>query len=539
MPGAVERGFVRIVLATLLWGGTIACAQGPSGETSSTADQLADLQRQLDELRQLSERIQGQIDAIRQDQSRERPEATGRMPAEPSVTLPELVPPVEEVVGPAPVSEAGTGAAAAAPQAGLSGFLHESTPVPKPARLPAHVSFEDGFKLESDDGRYGFSLRQLTQAEFVGVGPYGDRSPGGFAIPRQRLYFNTWDGERFEGYVVTETIYGQLTLLDAWLDARLGDGPKVRFGRMRVPFLEEMYLLGEDRLITPERSLFNSTLTLYRELGVMLHGGDDPGARTSYAVGLFNGPANGDIDFNQAKDVLGYFEFHPFGGRPKDDPLRGVEFVLSGQVGFESNGPPGTPIFTLQASPQSDPNSISVSPLFFAYRPNVEESGPRHYLGADANWYYKRLNLYSTFVGGRSGYIRPGYPGRISSPAFAWTLTGVYWLTGEEITDRRDINPLRPFRWKDPLGNPGAWQAFARYDSFAFGESLIDSGFTIPGTSAPSVRALDLGISWFPDRFVTVWMGFMHAWLGGPVRLTPSRTTDWYQLFTLRAQVFF
>ncbi|MSR32537.1 MAG: hypothetical protein EXR99_13645 [Gemmataceae bacterium] len=118
----------------------------------------------------------------------------------------------------------------------------------------------------------------------------------------------------------------------------------------------------------------------------------------------------------------------------------------------------------------------------------------------------------------------------------SYTLTGIYWLTGEEIESREEIRPLREFAWKNPLSNPVACQFYTRFDSQRFGDELRDNGFSFSDISTGNVNAVTLGLTWFPNRFTTLWLSWFHGMYGNEVK-TGDRTTDRYDLYSARMQI--
>ena len=116
-----------------------------------------------------------------------------------------------------------------------------------------------------------------------------------------------------------------------------------------------------------------------------------------------------------------------------------------------------------------------------------------------------------------------------------------YFLTGEEVDRRTTVVPLRPFRPFRGAWGPGAIEPFARYSQLNLGDAVFAEGLADGRLWTRDVGMVDLGVNWYPDRWVKFYLTWQHAMFGSPVLVneakeTFGRSTD---LFWVRCQVYF
>ncbi|MEM7156034.1 MAG: hypothetical protein AAF799_24490 [Myxococcota bacterium] len=170
-------------------------------------------------------------------------------------------------------------------------------PIPAPAarqpdssKPPARVraSATEGFRLESADGRFGFSLGMLGQLVFSveQQQPDGPAEPR-FALPWARLMFqgNLW-GNRVHWQVQPE-FSGNTRLLDARAIVRIHPAFQILAGQYR-PWLNRGFRINLPLLVLPDRGPVHDTFRVDRDIGVTVFGRPFEG-RLEYYLGVMNG----------------------------------------------------------------------------------------------------------------------------------------------------------------------------------------------------------------------------------------------------------
>jgi len=414
----------------------------------------------------------------------------------------------------------------------------------KPRGIKTTVA--NGIRWTSDDDEFQLVFHNLTQAEMRNFPGAGGSSPlkTNFFIPRQRWYFTGRATKNVEFYTVINRGYGSLDLLDAFLDFNFDPRIKFRAGRTKTPVSYEYYQIAEGDLIAPERSLYSANLSGNRQDGFMLLG-QVLDKRAEYALGVFNGPRRSFQDFNNDKDLFAFFNVRPF---EKSETLPALNYLnLGGEYDFGNESNPVQPSSFRTANDQSSATSTSLntlSPAFLTFNQNVKEYGARAHWSAWVAWYYKSFNLLAQYDGGYQEFATTG-TARNSIPSEGFFVQAYYFLTGEQITRRVDIKPLRDFAFKDGrLTGPGAVEVHARFSTLDLGSRIFSAGLADPNLWSDRAFATDVGLNWYLNRYTKVYFDYQHAGFGTPVfngnnargQVNLTRGTD---LLWLRFQLFF
>ncbi len=412
-----------------------------------------------------------------------------------------------------------------------------------PKRHKGTIAFGEGLEFTSDDNEFRLQFHNLTQAEFRGfdtrdLGVLQDQ----FYIPRQRWYFVGNLTKNMGFYTVINRGYGSLDLLDAFITLRFSDKVRFRIGRMKTPYLYEYFSIAEGDLIAPERSLFAGNLALNRQMGFMFLG-ELFKSRLSYATGVYNGPRRSFQNLNSAVDMIGNVTFRPFLTSERFKALNYFNIGGSWDYGYEDNNPP-QPVYFETANDQTPNNAASLSPTFLHLNNNVIELGERVQWAAHMAWYYKSLFLMAEYGGGRAGYGFANGNSSVPVNFNGYHVTASYFLTGEQVTRRVNmVKPLRDFNFdfltgKGPF-SPGAVEAFARYSTLDIGRNIFTSGFADPNLWTNHVWATDVGLNWYLNFYLRVYLDWQHAEFGNPVSVAPGKFSQNTDLYWLRFQVFF
>ena len=412
-----------------------------------------------------------------------------------------------------------------------------------PKRHPGKIAFGEGLEFTSDDGEFKLQFHNLTQAEFRGfdrhdLGVLNDQ----FYVPRQRWYFVGNLTKNMGFYTVINRGYGSLDLLDAFLTIRVSDKLRFRAGRMKTPYLYEYFSIAEGDLIAPERSIFSGNLALNRQMGFMALG-ELVDSRVSYATGLFNGPRRSFQDFNSAKDFIGNVTIRPWLKSERCKALNYFNIGGSWDVGYEDNSPP-QPVYFETANDQTPSNAAQ--PLADLPPPEQQHhrAGRTDPVGAHAVWYYKSFFFMAEYGGVRSGYGLANSNTSTPVNMSGTEVTASYFLTGEQVTRRVSmVQPLRPFNFDFLTGkgafSPGAVEVFARYSNLNIGRNIFTSGFADPNLWTNHVWATDVGLNWYLNFYLCVYLDWQHAEFGNPVSVGPGKFSSTSDLYWLRFQIFF
>lgn len=410
---------------------------------------------------------------------------------------------------------------------------------------PIVTAIGNGLRFESEDQEFQLQFHNLTQAEFRYFPGAGDQSPlkDQFFVPRQRWYFTGRATKHVEFYTVINRGYGDLDLLDAFLNYNIDPRFQLRIGRTKTPTSYEYYQIAEGDLIAPERSLFTGNFSGNRQVGLMEHG-QILDKRAEYAIGVFNGPRRSFSATTSNKNIYAFFNFRPFQKWESHPGLQFFNFGGEYDYGNDSNTTTQPNILTTandQSAGTSDPVVRSLSPTFFMFNSNTIEFGPRSHASAWIAWFYKSFNLLAEYDGGFQDYSHSnGIGNRTKVIQDGYFVQAYYFLTGEEIKRRVDVEPKRAFSFKNGrLESVGAVEVHARYSVLNMSNNVFTAGFADPNLWSNHAQALDLGFNWYPYKYSKIYFDWQHATFGSPVYNGGKDLTRSTDLLWVRCQLFF
>ena len=283
------------------------------------------------------------------------------------------------------------------------------------------------------------------------------------------------------------------TLNDAYVDLRFDPRATLRIGKFKEPVgLEQLQSAGS--LAAIERGL-PTELTPGRDYGVQLQGESGAGA-VSYAVGVFNGTADGrdgvssnpDNEFEYAGRVF----WEPF--KDEANAWSGLGFGLAASVGDQSGG--GDTVLPRYRTPGQV--------RFFNYRSDVLTGGSdvvadgRHFRWSPQGYYYNGpFGLLAEYVASEQdlrlvGGASAGTRRRIDNDAYGVTASVV--LTGEDASYKGVARPNHPFT----IGAAGwgALELVARYGQLEIDDAAFPL-FANPARSAAQASSWGVGLNWY------------------------------------------
>ena len=416
----------------------------------------------------------------------------------------------------------------------------ETVPTPgRPlAKLPAKVSIGPGFVVETEDEEFQLQFHDQTQIESR-IYQQGGMKPvaSGFWVPRERLIFNGRLTKPIEYEGSVEAAYGTLNLLNAFITWHPDDRFLLKGGRFKVPFGYEYYAISNVDLLQPERSLFGTNFGFNRMPGGMAYG-QLLDKRLDYAAGIFNGPRNQTVEYNSDKDFIAYLNARPF---EKSESLPFLHFLnMGGSVDTGSQNNPVVPqALRTSVSQTANSNLALVAPAWLNFNNNVTETGQRTLWSLHLAYYYKGFSLYGEWQSGFTDYAKLNSPNKTHLPIDGWYLASGYFLTGEHVNRRSQVKPLHKFDLRKGKRGMGAIELEARYSQLTLGREVFTNGLADANLWANSAYTIDIGLNWYLNEYVKIYLDWQHSEFNQPVTFAPGRFQRTSDLFWIKGQVYF
>ena len=353
----------------------------------------------------------------------------------------------------------------------------------------------NGFALTSGASPSGERAYQLKIRGYV----HGDtrfaiddeRVSDTFTLRRVRPIVEGMLGRTFSIGVMPDFGGGSIALLDGYIDADLNPALKVRRAKFKPPVgLERLQSATEIKWI--ERGL-PTNLVPNRDTGVQVSGDLFEG-RASYAIGWFNGAADGgsrDDDAGDSKDWAGRLTLQPFVNEP--GLLQGLSIGVAASAGDKAGS---GDLGSLRSQSQQ---------CFFQYRAATAATtvadGAASRLSPQFTWAWRSFGVLGEYV--RSSTRVAQGVARRSLEDTAWQVAGNWLLTGEEASFKA-INPAHGFTrgaegW-------GAVELVARVASLDVDDRAFANiggrTFADPSASASAADSWGVGVNWYLSRNV-------------------------------------
>lgn len=397
-----------------------------------------------------------------------------------------------------------------------------------------------GFVLSSDDDEFQIQFHNLTQVDlrqynFQTMNP--TRSTFGF--PRQWAIVNGRLSKPIEYYVALNWGFSQMNLLDAFMNIHYDDRFQVKIGRFKTPWSYEFYALPINGLVNPERSIFFNNYGPNRDTGLMVWG-QVFDKTTDYAVGVFNGIRNAFVDNNNAKEVIAYISTRPL----EKTGLDAFKYWNIGGSGSYNvyNGTARPEVFRTNVP---YPGDSTVSPQWLVLNSGILEFGSQKLWSLHSIWYYNQFSLLAEWYSGYETYAKAKAPLKGDQVATGgWYVQAGYFLTGEKVTSRGMVSPLRPFNPKSGDGL-GAFELGFRWANQYMDKSIFNFASASRWTNNTDV--VDLGLNWYWNENIKFYIGWERAMYGKPIQAAPGLTATsppsyWMSstdMLWLRAQLYY
>jgi phosphate-selective porin OprO/OprP len=407
-------------------------------------------------------------------------------------------------------------------------------------RSPLDADFEPEFEFRDEDEEFILQFHHEGQYEYRYFTPVEeDPVTSGFYMPRLRFFLAGRMTKPIEYALSFNRGFGNLDVLDAFINFNYDSRIQLRLGRFMSPFSYEQYSIQNMWLISPERSLFTENLGLNRQVGGMVWGNNLLDGRVDYATGVFNGPRNSYEDQNDSKDVMSYLNLRPFGD-DQDSPVKNLNLIGSFTYG-DQNNPEFLPRSFRTATNATNAGAAErAAPPFLTFNPDVVEKGERTFWTAGLAYFYKHMTLLAEYDGGIVSYSADEQSPGIRLPTQNFYAQFGYFLTGETVERRTAVEPLRPFDLRPGHFGLGAWEFGARYSSFNIDREVFAAGLSDPDLWSNRAWATDVGFNWYISRYVKWYFDWHHSEFGSPVLYSPpARKALTNDLFWIRCQIFF
>ncbi|MFZ4554611.1 MAG: porin [Burkholderiales bacterium] len=378
---------------------------------------------------------------------------------------------------------------------------------------PTVTASNKGFSIRSSDKDFEFKLRGLAQIDYrVYDGDAHAQTTGnvpvatdGFLARRLRP---TFEGTLFGKYgfrftpefaesgdggaaAIGDRRNNRVRVVDAYFDVNANDAYKFRIGKHK-PFVGLERLQSGSDIKFIERSYVSNNILPNRDIGVSVHG-DVLDKKLNYAVGYFNGVADGgdnftSVDDNTDKDFAWRLFSTPFAG--SGGILEGLGFGVAGTWANDSN----TNALPRYRTPGQN--------QFFAYRSTTTANGSRTRISPQAYYYNGPLGVLAEYAQVKQDVSSStAGVGSAELKNDAWQIAATWLLTGEDASFK-GVKPFQPFKFGEPSGW-GAWEVGLRYQ-----ENNLDrdaARFADPtATNRPGfalgARSWGVGLSWYHNE---------------------------------------
>ncbi len=359
----------------------------------------------------------------------------------------------------------------------------------------------NGFSFGSADSNFVATLHGMIQADSrtFFVGHAVNNANDGFLLRRARPIFTGTVFHDFDFNLTPEFGGSAVQILDAYVNYHFDPAWQLEAGKFKSPVGLEQ-LQADPYTSFNERSLAND-LVPNRDLGAELHG-ELFGGVLSYAAGIFDGAPDyigttANVDADDGKAFAGRFFIQPW-KTSSVDALKGLGAGLGGSYEYDRNGASGlTTGYTTDGQQK-----------FFTYGGTTAPDGTHWRISPQGYYYYGPFGLLGEYViSDQRVSLTTAGAKPVDLQNTAWEISAGWVLTGEDA-GYNGVTPLHPFNLHN--GGWGAWQVVARYADLDVDDDAFKDGFAAAG-SASEARAWSLGLNWYLNRNIRLNTSFSHT----------------------------
>ncbi len=124
-------------------------------------------------------------------------------------------------------------------------------------------------------------------------------------------------------------------------------------------------------------------------------------------------------------------------------------------------------------------------------------------------------------------------------PVESFYVMAGYFLTGETVSSRGVVKPLRNFDLRPGKRGLGAIELAARYNYLNIGRQVFTAGLADPNLWTNQLYTVDAGVNWYWTQYIKVYLGWQHAGFGNEVLFAPERFHSSSDQYWMRFQIFF
>ena len=198
------------------------------------------------------------------------------------------------------------------------------------------------------------------------------------------------------------------------------------------------------------------------------------------------------------------------------------------------------PVPTILRTNVATTGNLAIGPEFLAFNSNVREQGDRAFWALHLAYYYRHLSLISEWESGFQDYAllnRLDY--RTHLPVQSYYVSAGYFLTGETVSGRGVLKPIRNFDLRKGKFGLGAIELVSRFNYLNIGRQIFTNGLADQNLWTNQLSTIDVGMNWYWTQYLKLYVGWQHAGFGDPVLYAPGRMQLTSDQFWLRFQVYF
>lgn len=424
----------------------------------------------------------------------------------------------------------------------------EEATIAKKKEAPVVKASENGFSIESADGKNSIKLGGLIQYDYRSfdsgandVRNRSDQRAGNLDAQGFHDANDTWLARRLrpniQGTLFGKYDYrfqeefagGNASVVDAYIDGRFDPPFKVRVGKYK-PFvgLERLQAASDIKFI--ERSYVSNNILPNRDQGISVYG-DVLNSKLSYAFGINNGVVDGGnasaaSEFDGDKEFTARLFATPF--KDEISALSGLGFGIAAT--YTDATAEKNLNFTDTSAADGTRNGLpsyvtNSQQTFFRYSANTIADGKRLRIAPQAYYFNGAFGLLAEYANvsqgaslasggspaaggsGSNSIITPGTHKTINNNA--WQLAATYLITGEDASFK-SIKPKTNFDVNN--GGWGAWELALRYSELNVDEDVFKSAsgafanqtnatlldaFADPTLSAKKASSWTAGVNWY------------------------------------------